>query len=126
MSRSTAANTITEIYTDLGGTTPNVTGVTINYDHEPVTWAAPVAVTVSYAGQDALYWHIAVKVYVQATDDAKTAHDTLVGLLPLVMAKLIDIGPDQWTVDLVKDDDNAKAHYLAVNILEVPRADLSP
>lgn len=125
MARTSTTATIAEIYSNLGGTSPNVTGVTAVFDHEPNAWAKPVSVTITWSGQDATFWRIALRLYVQVDHDPATAWASLAALPSSIMAKLPDIGDDAWSdPEFVQTERGS--HLVTTNVLEVPRADLSP
>lgn len=124
MARDTIQNTITELYGLLfSGGAPTVTGVTSVYDHEPLQWKGPVALTISFAGMDAYWWTIALKMYVQADHNVEAAQETMHATIPLVTAKFNDgFGPDSCTVEFVREEETGRAYFIVTWPLQVGRA----
>lgn len=101
MSRDSLTAAKTELLTALttGGNVGSVTGV---YGFEPAAgqMARPTAVTISTAGMDSDYYHLAVRVYSAADVDAADAQTTLDTLIFAVEGRMgSGFGPIGWTVD---------------------------
>lgn len=124
MSRSTLAAAKAELVALLvTAGAPTVTGVTEVYDHLPAVSAlrGPVSVCVFTDGIDADFWRLAVRVYMSATIDAKTAQDDLDTLLPAIDVKMTaGFGPSVWELGFPNPD---QPYFTATGTFEVGRAD---
>lgn len=106
--------------------TPTITGVGVVYDHLPPrsVLTEPVAVAVFTDSIDENFWNIGVALFVNTTDNAKTAQDTLDTLMPAIDARTNTggYGPARWQISYPTGDTGT--HYIATCVYQVGRQDI--
>lgn len=118
MSRNTLEGAFDELFALVDGT---VTGLR-SLDHEPRPGdkIRVASVTVSFAGMDADFWHLALRIYVDLGVNARQAQSDLMTLTVAVDRLMAaGFGPSVWTVGVHEDLDA----LVATCVLEVGRQD---
>lgn len=119
MARTSIAASKAELYGLVSGANLPA-GVTMAYNHEPMSMAKPVALTISTAGMDADYYLLALRIYHTVDVDVAEAQANLDTLILAVESKLTSgFNVASWAVDY-SGELNA---WVATCVLPVGRED---